>query len=77
MSLRTAAQVADELHCSEWTVLELVRQKKIPCVRLTTGESANRGLVRFTDEHVAQIVSQFTVETPTSIPARRRKRRSA
>lgn len=72
--LRTVPEVADELNCSEWTVAELVRQKKVACVRLGTTDSGH-GLIRFTDEQVAQIVAQFTVDAPADVTPRRRKRR--
>jgi len=75
-ALRTAQEVAADLGCSEWTVMELVRQRKASCVRIGTTDG-ERGLVRFTDEQVAQIVASLTVEADTIEAPRRRKRRSA
>lgn len=74
--LRTVEQVADDLQVSAWTVAELVRLKKVQCVRLSTTGS-EKGLIRFSDEQVAEIVAQFTVATPVESAPRRRKRRTA
>lgn len=75
-ALRTAKAVAHDLGCSEWTVMELVRQRKVDCVRVGTTD-AGKGLVRFTDEQVAQIVANLTVKAADVVTPQRRKRRSA
>lgn len=76
-TLRDAKTVAEQFGCSEWTILELVRRKKVACVRIGAGDDKSRAPVRFTDEQVAQIVASLTVETPDEVAPRRRKRRSA
>lgn len=73
--LRTAKELSDDLGCSEWTVMELVRQKKVDCVRVGTTD-AGKGLVRFTDEQAAQIVASLTVKAETATPMRRKRRAS-
>lgn len=76
-ALRTAKAVADDFGCSEWTILELVRQRKVSCVRIATTDSNTRGPVRFTDEQVAEIVAALTVDVPATEAPRRRKRRAS
>jgi hypothetical protein len=72
------ADVAKDFGISEWTISELVRQKKVECVRIGTTESApDSGLIRFTDEQVAQIVANMTVKAEVAAAPHRRKRRSA
>ncbi len=74
--LHTVAEVAEDLRCSEWTVAELVRLRKVPCIRINTAGQGN-GPIRFTDEHVAQIEIALAVGADKPPERHRRKRRSA
>lgn len=76
--LHTLAEVAADFRASEWTIAELVRRKKVECVRLQVEESeTDRGPIRFTDEQVAQILTLLTVPAATTPEPRRRKRRAS
>lgn len=75
--LHTLAEVADGLGSSTWTVAELVRQKRVECIRVQVKETEkDRGPIRFTDAQVEQIVELLTVPAEV-VPARRRKRRAS
>jgi hypothetical protein len=75
--LHTLAEVAADLRASDWSIAELVRQKKVECVRLQIKETEkDRGPIRFTDAQVEQIVQLLTVPAEVT-PARRRKRRAS
>jgi hypothetical protein len=62
------------LRCSEWWVKEQARKRRIPFAWIG-------GSYRFTDDHVAEIVSLFEVRPaalgPDAGPARRRDARPA
>lgn len=75
-SLHTLEDVAADLKCSVWTIAELVRSKKVACVRINTGDKTG-GPIRFTDTQVAQIVAQLTIAADVAEMPRRRKRRTA
>lgn len=75
-ALRTVDQVAADLQCSAWTIAELVRLKRVSCIRINTTDSAN-GPIRFTDEQVARILIELTVAADKPEVARRRKRRAS
>jgi len=75
--LHTLAEVAADLRASEWSISELVRQKKVECVRLQVKETdKDRGPIRFTDAQVERIIELLTVPAEVT-PTRRRKRRAA
>jgi hypothetical protein len=59
-TLRTAAEVAVVLRCSEWWVKEQARRRRIPFCWIG-------GSYRFTDEHVTAIVRLFEV-SPEAAP---------
>lgn len=78
--VHTLEEVAAKFKCRPWTIAELVRLKKVSCVRIKTADpkpgEPEVGPIRFTDEHVAQILALLTVEVPQP-PARRRHKRRA
>lgn len=75
--LHTLAEVASDLNATEWLISELVRQKKVECVRLQVKDAeVDRGPIRFTDAQVERIVELLTVPAQAT-PPRRRKRRAS
>ena len=75
MRTRSVAEVAEETGLSTYSLKELVRQRKVSCLRVGTGADRLRR-IRFTDEQVAEIFAYLTVDADKEAPApRRRKRR--
>lgn len=73
------AEVATEMRMTEWALAELVRSRRVPCLRVGTPPEPgqkDRRPIRFTDEHVARIVAEMTVEGDATPVLRRRKRRA-
>lgn len=67
LTLFTVAQVAELFQCSEETVRAKVRAKKWPHKRL------GPRIVRFTEEHLAQITGE--AEVPAEVPEEKGKSR--
>lgn len=75
--LHTLAEVAADLRASEWSIAEMVRQKKVDCIRIQVKDAEkDRGPIRFTDQQVEQIIALLTVPAEVT-PTRRRKRRAS
>lgn len=74
----SVAEVAEMTGLTEWTLKQLVRDRRVSCIRAGLSDS-NRRPIRFTQEQVAEVFAALTVaakvdETPEP---RRRKRRAS
>lgn len=71
MTLYTVPEVAADLKVSEWTVAELVRRRKVDCIRVNTADG-DTGPIRFTQRQYDQLLDVLTVRAEVSSRPRRR-----
>ncbi|RYE40912.1 MAG: hypothetical protein EOP24_39090 [Hyphomicrobiales bacterium] len=78
MKTYSVADVVEMSGLSEWTLKELVRTRRVSCIRVGMSEGNHRP-IRFTDEQVAEVFAALTVaaDTQATPEPRRRKRRAS
>jgi hypothetical protein len=69
----TTAEVAESLKASVWWIKKQVKLGRVTPIRMSDAPNAE---MRFTEEHVDQLVRALTPE-PVATERRRRKRRAA